>query len=255
MQGRAVSWKEMGSILTTGRVRCVCIGAAVLSAAALAYGADWKDKAFPNWNDATVVRLVSDSPWAHVKSVNLMWVKPGDRPFSYKDVPGNTPNGTIKGGSPVGGIGVPRSSLPAKADIIVRWASALPIRHATALYKARQQKQGEAKINSLIGAPPQDYILEIYGVPAEVAHLGAGVVEMETERTSFLRTRSGRIIKPSKVEVVPQGLTIAIQIHFPNTAPIEMKDEEVECVSDLQIFAIHEKFRLSQMVYQDHLEL
>lgn len=245
----------MGSTLTTDRVRRVFVGAAFLSAAVLTYAADWKDKPFPNWNDATVVRLVSDSPWAHVKSVNLMWVKPGDRPFSYKDVPGNTPNGTIKGGSPVGGIGVPRSSLPAKADLIVRWASALPIRHATALYKARQQKQGEAKLNALIGPPPQDYVLEIYGVPAEVAHLGAGVVEIETERTSFLKTRSGRIIKPSKVEVVPQGLTLAIQIHFPNTTPIELKDEEVECVSDLQIFAIHEKFRLSQMVYQNHLEL
>ncbi|MGJ5816676.1 hypothetical protein [Paludibaculum fermentans] len=241
--------------MNTVRLRCILGCWAVLATAAVASGADWKDKPFPNWNDDAVVRLVSDSPWAHVKSVNLMWVKPGDRPFSYKDVPGNTPNGTIKGGSPVGGIGVPRSSLPAKADIIIRWASALPIRHATALYKARQQKQGEAKINALIGAPPQDYVLEIYGVPAEVAHLGAGVVEVETERTSFLRTRSGRIIKPTKVEVVPQGLTIAIQIHFPNSAPIELKDEEVECVSDLQIFVIHEKFRLSQMVYQNHLEL
>ncbi|MGC4051716.1 MAG: hypothetical protein QM757_20400 [Paludibaculum sp.] len=241
--------------LTTVRMRGALLGGSLLCAAVLALGADWKDKPFPNWNDDAVVRLVTDSPWAHVKSVNLMWVKPGDRPFSYKDVPGNTPNGTIKGGSPVGGIGVPRTSLPPKADIIIRWASALPVRHATALYKARQQKKGEAKLNELLGTPPQDYILEIYGVPAEVAHLGAGVVEVETERTSFLRTRSGRIIKPSKVEVVPQGLTMAIQIHYPNTTPIELKDEEVECVSDLQIFAIHEKFRLSQMLYQNHLEL
>ncbi|WP_321477430.1 hypothetical protein [uncultured Paludibaculum sp.] len=236
-------------------LRSIGLTSLLLVAAAVASGADWKNQPFPNWNDDLVIRLVTDSPWAHAKSVNLMWVKPGDRPFDYKDVPGTTPNGTIKGGSPVGGIGVPRTSLPPKADIIVRWVSALPIRHATALYKLRQQKLGEAKLNSLIGAPSQDYVLEIFGVPAEVAHMGAGVVELETQRTSFLRTRSGRTIKPSKVEVVPQGLTISIQIHFPNSEPITIKDEEIECMSDLQIFRIHEKFRLSQMVYQNHLEL
>lgn len=227
----------------------------LLPAALLVFGADWKDKPFPDWSDDAIVRLVTDSSWARAKSVNLMWVKPGDRPFSYKDVPGTTPNGTVKGGSPVGGIGVPRTSLPPKADIIVRWASALPIRHATALYKLRQQKLDPSKLNELIGTPPQDYVLEIYGVPAEVAHLGGGTVELETQRTSFLRTRSGRTIKPNKVEVLMQGLTISIQIHFPNSPPLELKDEEVECVSDLQIFAIKEKFKLSQMMYLNHLEL
>lgn len=227
----------------------------LLLPAALLAGSGWKDRAFPDWNDDTVIRLVTDSPWAHEKSVNLNWVKPRDRPFDYRDVPGTTPNGTIKGGSPVGGIGVPRSSLPAKADLIIRWASALPVRHATALYKLRQQKLPNARLNGLIGAPPRDYVLEIFGVPAEVAHLGAGVVELETQRTSFLRTHSGRVIKPTKVEVVPQGLTMSIQIHYPNAAPLELKDEEVECFTDLQVFTVHEKFKLNQMVYLDHLEL
>lgn len=241
--------------MTTATLRSIALCGLVLPAALLASGSGWKNKPFPNWDDDAVIRLVTDSPWAHAKSVNLDWVKPRDRPFDYKDVPGTTPNGTIKGGSPVGGIGVPKTSLPPRADLIIRWVSALPVRHATALYKLRADKLPNGRLNALIGAPPADYVVEIFGVPAVVAHLGAGVVELEAQRTSQLRTRSGRVINSNKVEIVPQGLTMSIQVHFPNTTPIDLKDDEVEFLTDLQIFHLHEKFKLSQMVYLDHLEL
>ena len=96
-------------------------------------GTDWKDSPFPNWSEDSVLRLLTDSPWAKPKSIHFTWTKREDQPISYKDIPGADPNPTIKGGSPVGGIGAPKSKLPDKADIIIRWVSALPERHAKAL--------------------------------------------------------------------------------------------------------------------------
>jgi len=107
------------------------------------------------------MRLLTDSPWAKQKTIRFTWTKPEDRPISYKDIPGADPNPTVKGGSPVGGIGAPKSKLPDKADIIIRWVSALPERHAKALYRQRDEKTDPRNVSDLIGPPEADYVLEI----------------------------------------------------------------------------------------------
>src|SRR5689334_4918527 len=100
-----------------------CFAAAVLSAG-------WKEQQFPHWDDDTVLRMLTDSPWARPKSVRIQWRKRDPRDITYKDIPGADRGNPIPTnvGSPVGGIGagVPKSHLPDRADLIVRWASALP---------------------------------------------------------------------------------------------------------------------------------
>jgi len=227
----------------------------VLLLAVPAAPADWKGKPFPNWTDDDVARMVTDSPWAKAKSARLKWVKDDQRRLTYKDIPGNDNSPTVKGGSPVGGIGVPRSSLPDNASFLIRWASALPVRHAKALYKLRDERLDAAKLNELIGAPEADYVLEIYGVPAEIAHLGTGSVELIVTRSAYLRTKTGRTLRANKVEAQLHATSLTILVHFPRNTPIELSDEEVECYADLQIFEVKEKFKLSPMMYLNHLEL
>jgi hypothetical protein len=217
--------------------------------------ADWKDKPFPNWSDDDVVRMVTDSPWAKAKSVRLRWVKDDQRRITYKDIPGNDNSPTVKGGSPVGGIGVPRDGLPERASFLIRWASSLPVRQAKALYKQRDEKLDGARLNELVGAPETDYVLEIYGVPAEIAHLGTGSVELVVTRSAYLRTKSGKVLRANKVEAQLHSTSMTIMVHFPRTAPLELSDDEVECYADLQIFEVKEKFKLSSMMYLNHLEL
>lgn len=216
---------------------------------------DWKDKPFPNWSDDDVARMVTDSPWAKAKSVRLKWVKDDYRGITYKDIPGADHSPTVSGGSPVGGIGVPRSSLPDRATFLLRWASALPVRRAKALYKQRDEKLDGARLNELTGTQGNDYVLEIYGVPAEVAHLGTGSVELIVTRSAYLRTKSGRTIRPSRVEAQLHATSMTILVHFPRTPPIQLSDGEIECYADLQVFEVKEKFKLSSMMYLDHLEL
>ncbi len=223
-------------------------------AAALCSGADGKGQPFPNWTDEEVLKIVADSPWAKEKSVRLIWQRKNEQNFTYKDVPGADPTAQKIGG-PIGGIGVPRSSLPDRATIIVRWASALPIRHAKALYKQRDEKLDAGKLNELVGVAGPDYVLEIYGVPAEVAHKGTGSVEMVVQQSAYLRTRSGRTIRPTKVEASLHAATMTILVHFPRSQALTAADQEVECYADFQIFDVREKFKLNAMVYLNHLEL
>jgi len=218
--------------------------------------ADWKDKPFPDWSEDTVIRVVTDSPWAKAKSVRFRWTKE-ERPITYKDIPGNDRNANqaAVANYPLGAIGVPRSVLPDHDDIILRWASALPVRQAKALYKLRDEKLDDSKLNALIAAPEDDYVLEIYGLPAEVAHKGPGMVEIAAKDSVYLRTRNGKTVRPNRVEVKVNALSLTILVHFPRTAALAVGDQEVECFGNLQIFEFREKFRLGAMMYLNHLEM
>lgn len=217
--------------------------------------ADWDSKPFPDWPEKTVLRLVTDSPWAKQIDVPLEWKKREERPLTPQDVPGATPQGAAKAGSPVGGIGAGKPKMPLGADLIVRWASALPVRQAKALYKQRNERTEVRNPSDLIEARSSDYVLEIYGIPAEVAHLGTESVEAVAMSSAWLRTKSGRLLKPNRVEAKVHALTLTLLIHFSRDAAITLKDQEVECFVDMQIFQAKAKFKLDSMKYLGALEM
>lgn len=225
----------------------------LLPLAALA--ADWDSKPYPDWSDGAVLRLLTDSPWSKPHSAPIQWTKREERPFTYKDVPGADPTPGPPVGSPVGGIGKAKSHLPDRADIIIRWASALPVRQAVALYRQRDERADATRRNEWIGVPPEDYIIELFGVPAEVGHRGAESVAAILRGSMVMRLQSGRELRPRHVAVSTQGLTLKILAHFPRSAPITLADKEVEISADVQLFGFRERFKLSQMLYQKRLEL
>jgi hypothetical protein len=159
------------------------------------------------------------------------------------------------GGSPVGGIGARKSPLPNYADILVRWAGALPLRRATALYRQRDEHLENISVNELIAPEEKDYVVELFGLPLEMAHGGTGTVANLAQDSAMLELRSGRQIKPNRVEVKVQPRTVAVCIHFPRTEPIGKNDSSLEFSVNLQIFSVRERFRLATMVYEGKLEL
>ncbi len=226
----------------------------------LAFGADWKEGEFPQWPENRVLKLLTDSPWAKPRTVPLQWHKQEDRPFTYKDVPGadhsqDRPGGGTIGGSPVGGIGKAKAKLPDQAYLIVRWASALPVRQATALYKQRDEKLDVSKLPELVGQAPTEYVVEIFGAPAMLAHRGVESVEAVARNGTVLKSKSGRIWKPSRVKVTTNGDTLGILIYFPRTQAITAADKELEFRADLQILLVEERFKLGAMQYGGALEL
>lgn len=233
---------------------------AALGAAPAVRAADWKSDAFPNWSDDTVLRLLVDSPWARRKQVPLIWYKPADRPFTYKDVPGSEAGKPVSpptpgGAGPIGGVGVPKQTLPNQADLIIRWSSALPVRQARALYKQRDEKLEAGRIPELVGTKPETYVLEIFGLPAIMAHVGADAVEAKFAETAWLRARNGPARKPVRVEANVQGLTMSVMIHFSRSPVITPDAREVECFADGDIFQIKERFKLGAMLYGGALEI
>ena len=229
------------------RVLFICVLAS-------ASAADWKSKPFLEWSDETVLRVLTDSPWSHPRTVSFTWREREQRPITYKDIPG-ADHGVKTGAlGPLGGIGAPVSSLKDKSDIIVRWCGALPVRHATAVYKHREAK-GAGSINERIANGEQDYVVELFGLPAELAHQSAGVLENVIRDKAFLRMKNGKAIKASKVEVTIFGLTLTAKIHFPRSYVITAKDGDVEIIADAKVFSLNEKFKLGPMVYLGYLEL
>ncbi len=216
--------------------------------------AEWKGRAFPDWDKNAVLKMLVDSPWSHPKTVKLEWRK-RDSKITYRDIPGADHNPTTPIGSPVGGIGINRNTLPDKADILVRWASALPVRQATGLYKQRDGNLSAGALDSLIPPAEADYVVELFGVPAELAHRGAESVEAIALNSAALVTRAGTAIRASRAKALVQGATMTVLLYFPKTTALQPRDEEVECVVDLQIFSLREKFKLSAMVYQGELAI
>ena len=227
----------------------------VFSIAGVATPADWDKNQFPNWSEETLLRIVTDSPWAKVQKVDLTWRKRDEPQVTYKDIPGTSPRGASAGAGPLGGIGAPKPKLPQDADLIIRWAGALPVRQAIALYRQRHERPEIKNPSDLISAPQDGYVIEIFGVPAEVAHSGTESVEAIVQQSAWLRTKAGRTLRPSRVEAKLNGLNLTVLIHFPGREPFRLDDKEIECYADFQVFSVREKFKLSPMVYLGHLEI
>ncbi len=225
------------------------------AAAASAHAAEWDSAKFPAWNENTVMKLLTDSPWAKPKSVDLIWKGREERQITYKDIPGAQQTKQTPIGSPVGGIGAPKPKLPTKADLILRWASALPMRHARALYIQRSENRPPSDLNALIDSRPPGYVLEIFGLPALVAHKGAGTIEHLLKQSATIVTRSGRVIRPERATVTIQALSLIVNVQFPQSQPLTVADKEIEISADLQIFTFREKFKLGAMMYLGNLEI
>lgn len=216
----------------------------------------WLSAPFPDWSERTVVRLVTDSPWARPRNVRLEWVKRNFDRVDIRDIPGTQgPGPTIQGGSPVGGIGVPKRSLPDEAQLFIRWSSALPIRQAKALYRARDEKLDAARTNELVGVPDSEYVLEIHGAPVQAAHLGTVAVELAANSGVTLTTSSGRTLRPTGAHARISADTLVIEVRFSKEKPLTLADKEIEVSADLQVFRFKERFKLKDMTYLGHLEM
>ena len=231
----------------------ICFVLLALTAAS----AEWASKPFPAWSPDTVLRVLTSSPWSKASSANIEWTKREVRPITYKDIPGADHNiAKDTGLGPLGGIGAPKPKLPIKADLLIRFPNALPMRHAKALYRLRDEKLPADRLNSLIDAPAASfYVVEIFGVPSEVAHQGTGTIESLVSRSAYLRTKYGRKYQAARAVVSIQATTLKILVYFPNEEPLKVADEEIEFFADIQLLRCKERFKLSAMTYLGHLEL
>ena len=228
--------------------------------ATLALAADWPGKAFPDWSDDTVLKVLTNSPWTRARTVRLEWTKRDPGKVDLRDIPGaiHQPANVNQGAGPLGGIGrgKNKASLPDRAEILVRWAGALPVRQATALYRLREEKLPPGQLNALIGVPEQYAVVEIFGLPAGIAHQGTAVVEDIARRSATLRVgNSGTPGQAVKAEAKLDSAGLTIRLHFERTPALMQARGDIEFAVDMQIFEVREWFRTTNMRYRGALEL
>jgi hypothetical protein len=96
--------------------------------------------------------------------------------------------------------------------------------------------------------------LEIHGLPAQIAHKGAGSVEAAALQGVRVRLARGKVLAPLKTRADLTGLTLDLYAYF-DRAALLAGGAELEVEVDLQIARFRQRFLLSQMRYGGRLEI
>ena len=231
---------------------------ALLSAAPLLAGGFWEKRRFPNWSENDILRLLTDSPWAKTEHKELDFHKYAPKgPVTWKElgIPGNPQAPTISGGSPVGGIGVPRNKDRVEVNINVRWSSALPVRQAALLHKYGRAEMESEQVRRELEKKEKFYVLDVSGIPSMVAYLGVAEMQSQVYGTARLFVGKKLKIKPESAYVRNLGAKIAVTVRFPKTEPITRKHGEVEFWMKSGPLEVLRSFKPKSMIYHGRLEL
>ncbi|MCP5116597.1 MAG: hypothetical protein GY953_37690, partial [bacterium] len=244
-----------------------------LGAAPLAHAAFWHKKQFPNWSQRDVDRMLTDSPWAKSTSVSIE-LRPrrvNHLASAFSDI--GLPRGTGWPGGlgwPGGGGGsrVPTSrpgpgqgsSVPpvvtrGEAYLTVRWSSALPIRQAALLDRHGSLEAAPAEEVEALHTQPGDYILEIFGIPAQVIQSSRKDMEESLMDTSQLTLPSRRPVRATYAHAPVHGQYRFLTLRFPRTEPITVEQKQVALFASAGPFEVQQKFKLKTMLYGGRLEL
>jgi len=230
-------------------------------AAPLAAAQFWEKKEFERWADDEVVRVLADSPWSKPLRLQLELGEPQPSSVTWEEmgIPGRGPNADVldpeTGGSPVGGIGAPRSGVSEQALLTIRWAGALPVRQALARHRYGEEAAQSPEGKELLEREERFYVVEMLGVPSLIAYQGAQAIQDEVYRTAVLITGSGRRIPPESAYVLLAGTSLLITLRFPKTPPLTTEDKSVVVLTTAGPLEIRKEFKLKPMVYRGRLEL
>ena len=226
----------------------------------------WKEKAYTQWTDDEITRMLSDSPWAQSSKANTQGSRQGmGRQGGGMGRRGGW--GYPGGGYPGGGGGYPGSGeWTPQFTATIRWQTALPVREAL----LRQSGSTKTDDSSVLTAPVTSYVIAVLGVPETLPSSGRGRYGRRSDddrsredrdadlldrlkSATYLSRKDKASIFPEKVARAQDGTTILFT--FARSAPISLDDKEVEFVTRFGPAEIKHKFKLKDMVYQGRLEL
>ena len=205
----------------------------------------WERESASDWSDSEVEELLTDSPWSHGVMVNSpdtsLAGRVGGLSGGVVGAGAGSRAGVGAAGGGVGGAGAGNLGggsflgLAARTRMIVRWASALPVRQAA----ARRD-----------GAPVPDreepnYRVTVAGIPRALAE---ELVSLDAVRdATTLRVGSRDERSPIDILVGYEGEQLAIDWYFSRDDPIVAADGEIEFVTQLGPVSIERTFDLSDM--------
>lgn len=236
--------------MMTRRALISIFPAVVLGLRASALGADsWLTKNPEEWTEKDTHQILTKSPWA--KQVSVEFGDPGDGGFGPRGGgfgTGGPGGGGPPGGGPPGGGGPGGGgdAGPPEFSILVRWASALPVRLASH--------------NSSVAG--DHYLIFVSGFPMmgnpgrELPEAQAGDLPERLKSATSLQRKGKDPISAELVQMTGSSDEKGVLFSFPRTpAPIEAADKEVTFVTAMGPIRVRAKFTLREMIYKGRLEL
>jgi hypothetical protein len=227
------------------------------AAIALYAGDVWSRKDYTQWSADEVNRLLTDSPWARQVSA-LFATAPREVDRSVIPPPGASTNnmgGTrgVTDGRWDGGVGRNVDDSAPKLPVTIRWDSALPVREALLRSRFGDHLSALGDSNESLNQPEKDYIITLIGLLTKDQSRDRERVRKELMGVAKLVRTGKPPIRPENVEIDKSAS--AIQVFFPRTEPISLKDKEVTLELQFGWMRIEKKFHLKAMTYKGKLEL
>ena len=223
---------------------------------------------------------MNQSPWAQPAAATFPDNRDAPPPSVY-DLPGAgqaglpAPKNAATDGKWDGGVsrntGV--GMLPT-LSVLVRWDSALPVRQAILRSRELGQDAQNGVDSSTAMAEPKSYVLTVIGlIPAkQYPHAGTLPAKSTSEADEGTRApldteqvleglmtntrlwiRGKTTLRPENVKLDPQ--TGVIHIFFSRAIEITKADKEIVFSTRFGSLNLDKRFRLSEMMYQNRLEL
>lgn len=248
----------MGAPLT----RRVFLGSLAAASAAAEF---WEKHSFPDWTTREVDEMLTDSPWAKSFTLRFELGAPPARQYSDIGLPRSIQWPGGGGGWPGGGNRIPApgqgggrntgASVGAESYLTMRWSSALPIRQALLLDEHGSADRIPADALASLDEPQTNYVVEIFGLPAQVVHIGREEMEDALLSSAQITLHRRSPIRAVGVYAPPQGNYRSLTLRFPRTDPITLEADQAEVFAAAGPFDFRQKFSLEQMLYGGALEL
>jgi len=199
------------------RTRAGTVGVWLLAGTALVAADFWEEKDFTTWSDQEVEKMLTDSPWAkQVRSI-------------------------------VGG---------GRTEVTVAWSTALPIRQATVRQAIGLGTPIPPESQQELEMDPPVYVVTLSGLPPTLRWLTTTVPAIEAETMLKRKDKTPIAVESVRLFQNKQSQLISLVFRFPKTDVITVEDGEVELVTKLGTSGgLKKKFKLSDMVFGDQLEL
>ena len=232
------------------------------TAALPAFSKQRDDLNFPDWNGSTVERLLTDSPWAkeweatidvpvEKNAVTTSFAQLGMDLPRLPRIPQTTPSEPRIPTVPSDGPWAVRTAV----SVIARWASALPVRRASALQQFGRHGLNDERAVELLNGTPDAYVLELAGLPRNVAGKGPDEIRKQLMRTAKVFIAGRRPLTPVSVTVPSYGRTVTASIRFPRQANVTPEDGNLDLSAEVGEVRLTERFKLRSMLYEGQLEI
>ncbi len=165
---------------------------------------------FAEWDERAIDKALTDSAWARQATV----------PFDFQ-----------------------RFGVRTEAYLVIRWASALPVREAMAAERRRA-----------VEPAPAEYMIEVAGFPA-IAFPKAAALEEQLLKTAKLSVKGRRAVSAVSCRVPEHGMHLMAELRFPRDAGFTVEDGAIEFTAEAGGLRIGQKFKTRAMVYNGRLEL